>query len=174
MLTSDRDMAAGVSSSLTASGHVVLDDAAPRIIPTRMPHGLATGGEIDESSYPALVSALEGFAGESGDIYVHLACMAYCGLVGLTRVSLSGHGARRVVLHGVPPHLKAMLRILAWDCTPGLVLHERDSSSIPPRSRSTTGGAMRMTELRCRLSDLRATSTIPVNAARNARQRRRA
>jgi hypothetical protein len=173
MLTSDRDMAAGVSSSLTASGHVVLDDAAPRIIPTRMPHGPATGGEIDESSYPALVSALEGFAGESGDFYVHLACMAFCGLVGLTRVSLSGHGARRVV-HGVPPHLKAMLRILAWDCTPGLVLHERNSSSIPPRSRSTTGGAMRMTELRCRLSDLRATSTIPVNAARNARQRRRA
>ena len=172
MLTSERDMAVGASSSLTASGHVILDDAAPRISSTRLPHAPAIGGEIDESSYPALVSALEGFAGEPGDIYVHLACMAFCGLVGLTRVSLSGHGARRVVLHGVPPHLKAVLRILAWDCTPGLVLHELYSSSIPPRSASTTGGAMQMTELRCRLSDLRATSTIPVNAARNARQRR--
>jgi hypothetical protein len=168
MLTSERDMAVGESSSLTASGHVIVDDAAPQIIPTRMPHGLATGSEIDESSYPALVSALEGVAGEPGDIYVYLACMAFCGLVGLTRVSLSGHGARRVALHGVPPHLKAVLRILAWDYTPGL--HERDSSSIPPRSGSTTGGAMQMTELRCRLSDLWATSTIPVNAARNARQ----
>jgi hypothetical protein len=49
----------------------------------------------------------------------HLACMAFCGLVGLTRVRLCGHGARRVVLHGVPPHLKAVLRILASDCTPG-------------------------------------------------------
>jgi hypothetical protein len=93
MLTSEVTWPGRVSSSLTASGHVVSDDAAPRIIPTRRPHGPAFDGEIDESSYPALVSALEGFAGEPGDIYVHLACMAFCGLVGLTRVSLSGHDA---------------------------------------------------------------------------------
>jgi len=128
MLTSERDLAAGVSSALTASGHVVFDDAVPRITLTRMPPGPAISGEIDEFSYPALVSALEGFAGEPGDIYAHLAGLAFCGLVGLTRVSLPGHGARRVVLHGVPPHLKAVPRILgwAWSCTSGTAASRRD------------------------------------------------
>ena len=90
--------------------------------------GPAISGEIDEFSYPALVSALEGFAGEPGDIYAHLAGLAFCGLVGLTRVSLPGHGARRVVLHGVPPHLKAVPRILgwAWSCTSGTAASRRD------------------------------------------------
>ena len=94
--------------------------------------------EIVESGYPALASALEGFACEPGDIYVCLAGVAFRGVVSLIRASRSGHGARRVVLHGVPPHLKALRRIVGWDCTPGLVLHERDSST-PPRSGSVTG-----------------------------------
>jgi hypothetical protein len=119
MLTSERDMAVGESSSLTASGHVIVDDAAPQIIPTRMPHGPATGGEIDESSYPALVSALEGFAGEPGDICVYLACMAFCGLVGLTRVSLSGHGARRVALPGPASEGRAAHPRLGLHAGPG-------------------------------------------------------
>ena len=96
--------------------------------------------EIVESGYPALASALEGFACESGDMYVDLAgVVAFRGVVSLIRASRTGHGARRVVLLGVPPHLKAVRRIVGWDCTPGLVLHERDSS-IPPRSGSVTSG----------------------------------
>ncbi|MGO8886651.1 MAG: hypothetical protein ACLPUO_01790 [Streptosporangiaceae bacterium] len=35
-----------------------------------------------------------------------------------------GHGRRRVVLLEVPEQLKEILRILGWDCTPGLVIAE--------------------------------------------------
>jgi hypothetical protein len=82
----------------------------------------------------------------------------------------AGRIRRRARRHLCPPGLHGILRSRRPD--PSQPLRARRSSSIPPRSGSTTGGAMQMTELRCRLSDLRVTSTIPVNAARNARQRR--
>jgi hypothetical protein len=85
------------------------------------------------------VSAPEGFAGEPGDIYVDPAGLAFSVGVSLIRASGPGLGARRLVLHGVPPHLKAVLRIVGWDCTPGLAPDERDSS-ILPRSGTVTGG----------------------------------
>jgi hypothetical protein len=87
-----------------------------------------------------LVSELEGCAGEPGDIYVDPAGLAFSVVVRPIRASGPGHGARRVVLHGVPPHLKAVLPIVGWECTPGLPPYERDSR-IPPRSGTVTGGA---------------------------------
>jgi hypothetical protein len=52
------------------------------------------------------------------------------------------------------------------------MLTSKRDMAVGVSSSLTASGAMQMTELRCRLSDLRGTSTIPVNAARNARQRR--
>jgi hypothetical protein len=95
--------------------------------------------EIIESGHPAFAIALEGFAGEPAAIYVDLAGAAFCGVVILIRASRPGHGARPVVLHGIAPHLKAMLGNVGWDGTLDLVLHERDSS-IPPQSGRVTGG----------------------------------
>jgi len=31
-----------------------------------------------------------------------------------------------------PPQLRAALRIIGWDTTPGLVLYEREDSILPP------------------------------------------
>jgi len=39
------------------------------------------------------------------------------------RLTEANGGARRVNLHGLPPHLKAVLHILSWDSTPGLALY---------------------------------------------------
>jgi hypothetical protein len=89
----------------------------------------------------ALVSALEGYACEPGDIYAGLAGVAFRGGVSLIRASRSGYGVRRVVLHGVAPYLKALRGIVGWDCTPGLVLHERHSTPVWPGS-VTGGGCM--------------------------------
>jgi hypothetical protein len=68
--------------------------------------------------------------------------VAFRGGVSLIRASRSGHGARSVVLHGVPPHLKALRRIVGWDCTPGLVLHERARSTLPRSGGVSGGGCM--------------------------------
>jgi anti-anti-sigma factor len=108
-------------------GHTVYDDGVLRMTATRSPPGLAMAGEIDEGTYPALVGKLEELAG-SADIHINLAGVEYCDLAGLRAIiqlagaSHGSHGRRRLVLHEVPQHLQAVLGILGWDSTPGLII----------------------------------------------------
>jgi hypothetical protein len=39
-----------------------------------------------------------------------------------------GRRGRRVNLHEVPPHLRAVLNIVGWDATPGLVIEDQTSA----------------------------------------------
>jgi ABC-type transporter Mla MlaB component len=84
--------------------------------------GLA--GEIDEDTYPALIGALEELAGQVPEVHLDLAGVLYCDLAGLRAITRLAEGsrARRVVLHGIPPQLHAVLSIVGWDSTPGLVI----------------------------------------------------
>jgi hypothetical protein len=61
--------------------------------------------------------------------------LEYCDLAGLrAMIQLAGGRPRRLVLHGIPPRLQAVLRIVGWDSTPGLVVHRRTSTvrRMPP------------------------------------------
>jgi ABC-type transporter Mla MlaB component len=109
-------------------------DAGQGISPlsvSRSPQGLAVSGEIDESSFSFFAQALYALAEEISPVHIDLAGVEYCDIAGLrlmvrlTRADgLNGdhEGARRVVLHAAAPHLKAVLSVLGWDGTPGLVL----------------------------------------------------
>jgi anti-anti-sigma factor len=112
-------------------GLVVYDDGVMRMTATRNPPGLAIAGEIDESTYPALVARLEELAGRD-EIHLNLAGVEYCDLAGLramVRMAGTGRGSdsRQVVLHEVPPQLRTVLGIVGWDSTPGLVIDQRTS-----------------------------------------------
>jgi anti-anti-sigma regulatory factor len=115
----------------------VYDDGVLRMTPVGSPPVLNIDGEIDEDTYPALVQKLGEFTGPA-DIHLNLAGVRYCGLAGLRAMVLltgAGHG-RRVILHEVPPHLRAVLGIVGWDSTPGLVIEDR----LPdPRRRPDLG-----------------------------------
>jgi anti-anti-sigma factor len=108
--------------------HAVYDDGVLRMTATSSPPGLAIAGEIDESTYPALVGKLKELAGPA-DIHLNLAGVEYCDLAGLRAIirladaSLGSHG-RRVVLHEVPQHLRTVLGIVGWDSTPGLAIDQ--------------------------------------------------
>jgi anti-anti-sigma factor len=110
-----------------AAGHVVYDDGVLRMTATSSPPGMAIAGEIDEGTYPALVGKLEELAG-SADIHINLAGVEYCDLAGLRAIiqlagaSRGSQARRRLVLHEVPQHLLAVLGILGWESTPGLVI----------------------------------------------------
>jgi ABC-type transporter Mla MlaB component len=105
----------------------VYDDGVLRITATCTPPGLAIAGEIDESTYRALVSKLAEFASGAAEFHVSLAGVQYCDLAGLRAIvrlaSVSHDGqSRRVVLHDVPRQLRTALRLAGWDVTPGLVV----------------------------------------------------
>jgi ABC-type transporter Mla MlaB component len=113
-----------------------------RITSIASPPGFAVTGEVDESTYSSFVRALASFTSGPGEIHVDLAGVLYCDIAGLRAIvdltGARGHSAqycRRVVLHEVPPQLRAALRIIGWDSTPGLVLHEQENSlRLPPGS----------------------------------------
>jgi ABC-type transporter Mla MlaB component len=131
------------------------DDGVLRVTTTDDPPGLAIAGEIDESTYPGLVSVLDKLTDSPAEIHVSLAQVSYCDLAGLRAIVRitgadgsgpggsgakgSGNGgSRRVVLHGVPRPLQTVLQIVGWDSIPGLAVDQPDSS-IPPRSDRGSG-----------------------------------
>jgi ABC-type transporter Mla MlaB component len=116
---------------LAPGDHHVFDDGALRIRVTSSPPGLALAGEVDEFSFPNLLNALEMITDGLAPVHVDLGGLVYCDVAGLRAIvrltepnSLLGDrsGARRVYLHGAPPHVRAVLHILRWDSTPGLAL----------------------------------------------------
>lgn len=122
--SSEHGLAEG-SGDLRTRENAVFDDGTLQITRTAIPRGLAVSGEIDESTYLPWMLTLEELAYGRDEIHIDLAGVEFCDIAGLRAiVSLTRRPDRRVVLHQVPPQLKAALRIVGWDTTPGLVLHE--------------------------------------------------
>lgn len=107
--------------------HLAYDNGILRITQTAAPAGLAIAGEIDEATYPALVTSLHEFADGYPVVHLDLSGVSYCDLAGLraiVRLAIEdGAGdARRVRLHHVPQHIRTVLAITGWDALPGLAL----------------------------------------------------
>jgi hypothetical protein len=114
-------------------------DGVLRVIWADSPPGVLIAGEVDESCYSGLVSALERSADCEGDIHVNLAELTFCDLAGLRAIlrlartgrSDEGHSGRCLVLHDVPPYLRMVLEILGWDSTPGLIIEGARLTASP-------------------------------------------
>jgi ABC-type transporter Mla MlaB component len=128
------------------NSYAVYDDGVLRITGTTNPPGLDIAGEIDESTYPGLLSALRRGAHGLAEVHLSLGGVRYCDLAGLRAIvcmtgasgcddGVNGDhaGPRAVVLHEVPAQLVAVLRIVGWDMTPGLTLDLR-GRGVPPAS----------------------------------------
>jgi ABC-type transporter Mla MlaB component len=105
----------------------VYDNGVLRITRTVRPPGLAVAGEIDESTYAALVSVLDGITADQREVHIDLGGLVYCDLAGLRAIvrltAPGGAGSVRLVhLHEVPPQLRAVLEIIGWDAIPGLAV----------------------------------------------------
>ncbi len=98
----------------------VYDDGVLRI--TRIPGpGYALAGEIDEATVGGLASTLARIAADLDEVHLDLGALDYSDLAGLrVIVQLTAEGRRRVVLHRLPLHLRAVLGIVGWDATPGV------------------------------------------------------
>jgi len=114
--------------------HPAYDDRRPaydngvlRITETISPAGLAFTGEIDEATYPALVTSLHDIAERHHEFHLDLGGVSYCDLAGLraiVRLADDGNAGpvRRVRLHNVPHHMRVALAVTGWDALPGLAV----------------------------------------------------
>jgi len=116
---------------------ILYDDGVLTIRATT--NGLAFAGEIDRDACPVLRRALKDAAAQSDDsIHLDLGAVTYCDTAGLNTliypavglntliypaVDSAGNG-RTVVLHATPSWLCMMLRLLGWDCLPGIQMVE--------------------------------------------------
>jgi ABC-type transporter Mla MlaB component len=134
------------------NGATVYDDGVLRITSTSNPPGLTLEGEIDESTYPGLVQALQTSTKDRAEVHFSLGGVRYCDLAGLRAIVRAtgvgedggngyGHG-RRVVLHEVPAQLIKVLRIVGWDATPGLAVDQPGGEIPPDPGRSSEGGTL--------------------------------
>ena len=107
-------------------------DPALRIVVTGPPPIMRLAGDIDEWTYPDLTGVLVQVANAAdGQIRIDLADVQYCDVAGLRAIiSLAAGGGdgrdriEQLVLAHLPASLRAVLRILGWDTTPGLVLED--------------------------------------------------
>jgi ABC-type transporter Mla MlaB component len=121
------------------TGHVLYDDGVLAIRATT--DGLAFEGEIDRSVCPLLRRTLEDVADSRDSIRLDLGAVTYCDTAALGTLLCSvadtevldalldpaadGAGSGRVVvLHAMPSWMGAMLRMLGWDCLPGIQMEE--------------------------------------------------
>ena len=116
------------------AAHPYCDDGTLQMSAVRNPPGLTIAGEIDEDTYPSLVTKLGELDGLA-EIHLNLAGLTYCDLAGLRAIvrlasASCGSEGRRLVLHDLPPQLRAVLRIVGWDSTPGLVI-DHGKSALP-------------------------------------------
>ena len=84
--------------------------------------GYALAGEIDESTVRGLAGKLAELTADVDEVHLDLGALDYSDLAGLRAIVELSAGRRRVVLHRVPPHLRAVLAIVGWDTAPGLEL----------------------------------------------------
>jgi anti-anti-sigma factor len=112
--------------------HPAYDNGVLRITEIASPAGLAITGEIDEATYPALVTSLHDIAERHHEFYLDLSGVSYCDLAGLRAIvrladdGNSGPG-RHVRLHNVPHHLRVALAVTGWDALPRLAVEPRPS-----------------------------------------------
>lgn len=107
--------------------HPAYDNGVLRITESASPAGLAIAGEIDEATYPALVTSLHDIAERHHEFHLDLSLVSYCDLAGLRAiVRLADDGSpgpgRHVRLHNVPHHLRVALAVTGWDALPGLAV----------------------------------------------------
>jgi anti-anti-sigma factor len=94
---------------------------------TTAPAGISFAGEIDVSNSQSVGRSIAGAVSPGGDLHIDVTHLLFCDVSGI-RAFVSAAEAmpqgRRMLLHGMPPQLETVMRVVGWNQLPGLVVCE--------------------------------------------------
>ena len=95
------------------------------IVRTDQPPGLRLIGDVAARTVPPLAQALADLLQDQHEIHLDLTRLGIMDLDGVTLLLSTARQLPqdgRLILHGLPPHLRQILHLTGWDATPGLEL----------------------------------------------------
>lgn len=126
---------------------VVFENSLLKVTTFAGASGLRFHGDIDGCNIDHAGAAVaDAVLGGEREVYLDLDGLDFCGIEGLrlfvgTAQHLDTQG-RELVLCSVAPHLVRILRLLDWDCVPGLFLVPRRSAVRSVRGAGQAGRRM--------------------------------
>jgi anti-anti-sigma factor len=106
----------------TPGTKLVYSDAQLRISRLSYPLMLRLTGEIDAFNATAVANAVTTALQEPGDLHVDASQLLFCDVTGIRALVSSALGleGRRLVLHGLDPHLRKVIELVGWGEIDGL------------------------------------------------------
>lgn len=92
---------------------------------TGRPTGLRFAGEIDITNSSAVGDALKVFFNGHGDHHLDVSGLSFCdvsGIRALVDIAVELGEGRKLLLHGLPDQLQAVLRVTGWSSLPNLAI----------------------------------------------------
>ena len=94
---------------------------------TSSPSGIAFAGEIDASNSDAVGSAIGAAMAAGKDMHVDVTHLLFCDISGIRAFVAAAEAmpaGHRLLLHGMPPLLETVIRVVGWNQLPTLVVCE--------------------------------------------------
>lgn len=94
---------------------------------TTSPVGIRFAGEIDVSNSQSVSSSIGGIEAPGGDLHIDVTHLLFCDVSGIRALVSAAEAmpqGRRMLLHGMPPQLETVMRVVGWNQLPGLVVCE--------------------------------------------------
>ncbi len=94
------------------------------VIRTELPAGLRFAGEIDVTNSAAVGESLRVGFGNAGDAHVDVSRLSFCDISGIRAMVDAALDLRdrRLLLHGLPDQLQAVMNVTGWSSLPNLAL----------------------------------------------------
>lgn len=89
------------------------------------PIGLRFAGEIDITNSSAVADTLKVFFNGHGDHHLDVSGLSFCdvsGIRALVDIAIELGEGRKLLLHGLPNQLQAVLRVTGWSSLPNLAI----------------------------------------------------
>ncbi|MEA2628860.1 MAG: hypothetical protein QOJ10_1320 [Chloroflexota bacterium] len=94
---------------------------------TSSPMGISFSGDIDASNSHAVGSTIAAEMTQGNDLHVDVSQVLFCDVSGVRAFVAVAEGlpqGRHLLLHGMPPRLAAVMRVVGWNRLPALVVCE--------------------------------------------------